>query len=312
VGFLLLLVGALSPALSRAEVPSGWETRRSDGLLIHHQPGNAALAAGLAREGPAIRRRLAEILGTGGTPAVEVVLIPAALDEGEERSVIPGAPEWAAGFTVPGSGVLFIRVRSLGVYPDRGLASVFAHELGHFELGRLAAPGRLPRWFEEGACMVLARPWDLRDSFSLSLAMLLRDPETLPDLEHHFPETTAAARSAYAQSFSFVSWLVKDGGEAAALGRVARRVGAGESFRSAFTAEFAMTPERALKVWRNSIGRWHRIVIALTGTTMLWTVMVLLVISVAIRKRRRSRAILERWEADEGRQDLSDRPIKPH
>jgi hypothetical protein len=213
---------------------------------------------------------------------------------------------------VAGSGVLFIRVRSLGVYPDRGLASVFAHELGHFELGRLAAPGRLPRWFEEGACMVLARPWDLRDSFSLSLAMLFRDPGTLADLEHHFPERSAAARSAYAQSFSFVDWLVEKRGEASSLGRVAQGVGRGETFRAAFAAEFQMTPERALRAWRNSIGRWHRIVMALTGTTMLWTVVVLLVISVAIRKRRRSRAILERWEAEEGRRDFPEGPIRPH
>jgi hypothetical protein len=308
----LLLLAVAASALSRAEAPAGWETRQAGELLIHYRPENATLASGLQREGPAIRRRFTEILGTAGAAPVEVVLIPASLDEEDGRGAIPGAPEWAAGFTVPGSGVLFIRVRSLGVYPDRGLASVFAHELGHFELGRLAAPGRLPRWFEEGACMVLARPWDLRDSFSLSLAMLFRDPDTLADLDHHFPQGSAAARAAYAQSFSFVEWLVENRGEASSLGRVARQVGAGGRFRAAFAAEFQMTPERALRVWRRSIGRWNRIVMALTGTTMLWSVVVLLVISVAIRKRRRSRAILERWEAEEGRREIPEGPISPH
>jgi hypothetical protein len=291
--------------------PPGWEVIEADGLIIHYRPQNGTLASGLARSGPGIRARFAQVLETGASRPVDVVLIPSGPRGEGEGSGIPVAPDWAAGFTVPGSDVLFIRVRTLGVYPDRGLASVFAHELGHAELGRLAGPGRLPRWFEEGACMVLARPWDLRDSLSLSLAMLFRDPATLIDLEHHFPERSAAARSAYAQAFSFVSWLAERHGGAAGLGRVARRVGEGNDFSTAFTLEYRLTPRQALEAWRRSVGRWHRIITVLTGTTVFWIVAGLLFITVALRKRRRSRAILERWEAEEGARGVPDKPIEP-
>ncbi len=309
-GLLAALLAAAAPAAA-LELPAGWETREAEGLRIHHRPGDASLAAGLVRSGPAVRRRLASLLQAPGGPPVDVVLIPAGEDEGRSDAPLPRAPDWAAGFTVAGSGVLFVRVRALGVYPDRDLTSVFAHELAHAELGRLAGPGRLPRWFEEGTCMVLARPWDLRDTWSLTLALLFHDSGSLTRHQGGFPEEGAAARAAYAESFAFVSWLAEHGGGAAALGRVARRTGEGRSFASAFALEFGMTVEQALAAWRASVGRWVRIGSILTGTTTLWLVVTLLVLAVWIRRRRRTREILARWELEEGPDGVPPGPVEP-
>ena len=290
-------VMAAPAGLAPGMLPAGWLTLNVAGTRLHYHPGDGPLANSLARVAPAVRSRVARAVGTDPRAPVDVVLLPRRPSDAAGAHV-PAAPDWAAGFTVPGSGVLFIRVSALGVYPDRDVASIFAHELGHAELGRVAAPARLPRWFEEGACMVLARPWDLRDSWSLTLAVLFHDPAEVLQHSHAFPREGGAARAAYAQSFSFVEWLARQKDGAASLGRVARRVGGGRPFVSAFALEYGMTPLDAVAAWRGSMGRWYRTVSVITSTTVLWVGILVLFLAAAVGQRRRRR-ILARWELEE-------------
>jgi MYXO-CTERM domain-containing protein len=166
--------------------------------------------------------------------------------------------------------------------------------------------------------MVLARPWDLRDSWSLTLAVLFHDAAAVLHHDRVFPQEGGAARAAYAQSFSFVEWLARQGGGPAALGRVAQRVGGGRPFVSAFALEFGMTPVEAVAAWRGSMGRWYRTVSVLTSTTTLWIGILVLVLLTALGQRRRRRRILARWELEEGPPDpegppeIDDRPLRPH
>jgi hypothetical protein len=292
-------------------LPAGWRTLTVAGTAIHFPPAAASLAENLARAAPSVRGRVAQALNTDPAAPVEVILVPRDRDEAGAADA-PAAPHWAAGFTVPGSGVLYIRIGALGVYPDRDAASIFAHELGHAELGRVAAPARLPRWFEEGTCMVLARPWDLRDSWSLTLAVLFYDPAAVLQHQQGFPQDASAARAAYAQSFAFVEWLARRGGGEASLGRVALRVGGGQTFTTAFALEFAMTPQGAVRAWRTSMGRWYRTVSLITSSTTLWVAMVLLLALGAMGQRRRRRRILARWALEEGVDAEDDRPTRPH
>lgn len=308
---------AAPAGLQAGALPADWLTAEIEGTRIHYHPGDGTLAGSLARVAPAVRGRVARAVGTDPADPVDVVLVPRRPGDAEGAH-LPQAPDWAAGFTVAGSGVLFIRVSAMGVYPDRDVASIFAHELGHAELGRAAGATRLPRWFEEGACMVLARPWDLRDSWSLTLAMLFQDSSAVLQHGQVFPQDGGAARAAYAQSFSFVEWLARQGGGPASLGRVARRVGSGRPFASAFALEFGMTPPMAVAAWRGSMGRWYRTVSVITSTTALWMGILALVLVVALGQRRRRQRVLARWELEEGPADggepgeIDDHLGKPH
>jgi hypothetical protein len=292
------------------ELPDGFHTLSTTMGGVHYHEADAPLAHSLASVVPAVRYRINRILGVSDPRPVEVVLVPKSPAQAR-RADLPGAPQWAAGYTVPGSGVLFIRVGSLGVYPHRDVASVLAHELGHEELARLAGPRALPRWFEEGTCMVLARPWDLRDSWSLTLAFMFGDPADLLLADDAFPEDEGKARAAYAEAFSYTEWLTRRGDGPEALGRVARDVGRGRPFESAFALQFGLSPRAGVAAWRSSMARWYRVVSWITGSTTLWVGMILLLVLVAMRQRRRRRLVLQRWEDEEGPQEVSSRPIEP-
>ena len=290
-------------------LPDGWTTTTADRLRVHHRQEDAGWAATLLRDATPVRRRFYGLIGPEAGLAVEVVLLPSR-HEGDTIGA-PQAPEWASGFTVSGSNVLFIRLDTLGVYPDRDLTSIFAHELGHAVFGHLSGEHQLPRWFEEGACMVLARPWDLRDSMTLTLAVLFHTRQPFDRYAAAFPEEAGAARAAYARSFSFISWLVDRHGGLRRVVGVSRRVGRGASFSVAFTLEYGMTPEQAARLWHASIGRWYRIASVVTASTTFWLGVIVLLTLGALRKRRRTRATLERWDREEGHLDIPRGPIEP-
>ncbi len=320
----LLMAGLLSaamPALAgvdAAALPDDWLTLRAGATRILFHEDDSPVAGSLSRAAPVVRQRVAGALGTDASSALDVVLVPRRPEDAAEVP-IPPAPDWAAGFTVAGSDVVFIRAGKLGIYPHRDVLSIFAHELGHAELARIARGRRLPRWFEEGTCMVLARPWDLRDAWSLTLAVLFRDAAGVLAHDREFPQTGGEARAAYAQSFALVQWLAAEHGGPQALGQVARQVAGGRSFPGAFVLQFGMTPETAVSRWRHSMGRWYRTVTMVTSTAALWAGILALLFVVAVGQRRRRRRILARWAEEEAAagedpagRGQDNRPLKPH
>jgi len=95
------------------------------------------------------------------------------------------------------------------------LHDVVVHELTHVLLQQYAAPngGALPRWFHEGLAQTLAGDTYLGDSEE-SLIWRATGHRLLPfdELVTDFPHGEAEVRLAYAQSQSYVSWLVREFG----------------------------------------------------------------------------------------------------
>ena len=73
---------------------------------------------------------------------------------------------------------------------------------------------------------------------------------------------------------------------------------AGASFDDAFASAAAVSlAEAERRFWRESW--WYRVVPFLTSSLMLWLVIVLLAVSARRRRAARTRALHERWEAEE-------------
>jgi hypothetical protein len=100
------------------------------------------------------------------------------------------------------------------------LASVVRHELVHELLDQYVAPnGRhVPRWFHEGLAQHLAGDTYLQASEDdLVLRIGTRRLEPFGALRARFPSDSLELRIAYAQSYSYVSWLVREYGLPALL-----------------------------------------------------------------------------------------------
>lgn len=100
------------------------------------------------------------------------------------------------------------------------LHAVVRHELAHELLDQYVAPnGRhVPRWFHEGLAQLLAGETYLGASEDqLVMASLAGRLRNVAELAKDFPREVGALREAYAQSYSYVSWLVRSHGLEALL-----------------------------------------------------------------------------------------------
>jgi hypothetical protein len=187
-------------------------------------------------------------------------------------------------------------MRAAGHYPHGDLAAVFTHEVAHM-LMRDAAGDDLPRWFSEGVATGIERAWGLRDIFVHSSSLLTGRLPPLAEMDRAFGASPSEARRAYASSFDFVSWARRRHGEG--LVREVLRGAATRPFPEAWEAATGDSLASSEAAWRRSSLLLYRWIPALTGTTALWSVVTLLTFLAAARRRARSRAILETWDAED-------------
>lgn len=173
----------------------------------------------VARELPELRRRIA-------VPELRPFFVHVhASRQAMPAALLAGVHEDAPGFAVLGRHQIHI---VLGVVRRTGsrLAGVVRHELVHELLDQYAAPNGalVPRWFHEGLAQLLAGDTYLGAGeadlwWRVGSHTLFR----FPQLRDAFPTDTSYLRIAYAQSHSFVAWLVRNHGLPELL-RVVREV----------------------------------------------------------------------------------------
>ena len=117
-------------------------------------------------------------------------------------------------------------------------------------------------------------------------------------MDRAFYASPSAARRAYASSFDFVSWARREHGEEV-VSEILKRAST-LPFPQAWEAATGDTLASSEASWRRGSLLVYRWIPALTGTTTLWIVVTLLTFLAATRRRARSRAILERWDAEDG------------
>jgi len=117
-----------------------------------------------------------------------------------------------AGVAMLASQRIHLILDRCGVEPPNDLRTVVRHEVVHILLSQHAGPN-VPRWFHEGLAQSLAGGTYLGVSeedlvFYARTGNLFR----FSQLRHRFPSRPTALRKAYAQSYSFVSFLQRRAG----------------------------------------------------------------------------------------------------
>jgi hypothetical protein len=138
----------------------------------------------------------------------------------------------------------------------------------------------------------------MRDVLVFSSSVLTGRLPRLEDLDAAFLASEARARAAYAASFDFVRFARRRLGPGI-VGQVVR--GARErGFEPAWETATGEPLQKTEDAWRHDSLLLYRWVPTLTGTGTLWGVITVLAFAAFARRRARVRAILERWEREEG------------
>ena len=137
----------------------------------------------------------------------------------------------------------------------RGLLPVLVHEFVHELLDQMCGRNgrRIPRWFHEGLAQTLAGDTYLGASEEMIVWRAATD-QLLPffELEDRFPEGQRALAVAYAQSYSFVSWLVRSRGADEVLA-IARAVDNETSLDTAMVRATGKSTAALHAAWRDHL-----------------------------------------------------------
>jgi len=230
----------------------------------------------------------------GFTSPMRVLLAP------EDSAVAQQTPAWVSGFANGRSRTIVLFPERVSRYPDDSLRTLVHHEVTHVLVTEAAHGRPVPRWFNEGVATVAAREWGIEDRARYAAAVVGRGPRTTDALDQGFAEGGRLATRSYALSGAFVRWLRVEYGELVTA-RILELLSRDMSFREAFVRTTGDTLEQAEYRFFVREALWHTWVPFLTSSGVLWAAITALAI-VAIRRRRtKSAAMREQWDAEEER-----------
>ncbi len=285
---LLLLSGQGAaqtlPGLTRIDLPR---------FRIAHTERGAAAAVVLSKTLEHERDEIARKLGRDFDSPTDVLV-----GEADELAAIAPAgaqpPAWAAGMALIGPNALLLNAAA--VRGERGRPLV-RHELAHLALGRLG-PGRFPRWFQEGFAMMVAGEWTMATYAATYRASLSQWAIPLSALETSFPDGFADAEIAYAESFSFVTYLNDQGGDEKLRALIAKVAG-GAGMAESLAETYGRSLNDLESAWRKRMGSRYSWLGLLSGTGALWGFASALLLIAYFRLRRKKRLRLEEMALEE-------------
>lgn len=220
-------------------------------------------------------------------------------------------PAWVSGFADGASRTIVLFPERVSRYPDDSLRTLVHHEVTHLLVAEAARGRSVPRWFNEGVATVAAREWGIEDRARYAAAVVGSGPRTVDALDQGFAEGGRRAIRSYALAGAFIRWLRVEYGELVTA-RILEQVGLGRSFSEAFVRTTGDTLDRVEHRFFVREAIWHTWVPFLTSSGVLWAAITALAI-VAIRRRRtKSAAMRDQWEAEEEWDTVRDHAARPH
>ncbi len=240
----------------------------------------------------------------GFTEPMRVVLAP------EDSAVAQQTPAWVSGFANGGSRTIVLFPGRVSRYPDDILRTLVHHEVTHLLVAEAARGRPVPRWFNEGVATVAAREWGIEDRARYAAAVVGRRQRTTDALDRGFAAGGRRAVRSYALAGAFVRWLRVEYGELVTA-RILELLGRGMPFAEAFVRATGDTLDRAEYRFFVREALWHTWVPFLTSSGVLWAAITALAM-VAIRRRRaKSAAMRDRWDAEEEWRDHREPEGRP-
>jgi hypothetical protein len=207
-------------------------------------------------------------------------------------------PTYASAVALPGLRLVLLSMRAPVSEEGTNLPELFRHELAHIALDDALGSKHVPLWFNEGFAVHASNedPYDRLQA--LTGASLSKSLLPLSDLDRNFPSDHYEVSVAYAESADFVRYLLRqaDRGRFAAM---IDRTHRGEEFDRALTDAYGTDARRLEYEWREELAKRYTFWPVLLSGSLLW-VLVLGALAVGLlRKKRRDKATLARWEREE-------------
>jgi hypothetical protein len=279
-------------------LPATYEKRDLGWISIAYPPSVHERVQPLLDDAAVIRAKLADALGQSVLDHVEVRVARTAEDMAELAPRDSPPPTYASGVAYPSLHLVLLSLTAPTGAEATDLGEVFRHELAHVALEDAVHGHHVPQWFNEGfALNESGEKWFVRLQ-TLWNATLSRSVIPLSNLDRSFPVQDYEASIAYAESGDVVRFLLRDG-DRLRFWTLVERVQGGQPFDRALADAYGTDLRKLEYQWREDIAKRYTFWPVLASSSLLWVAACGILVLAYVKKRRRNRATIARWEHED-------------
>ncbi|MBX3225043.1 MAG: hypothetical protein KF795_31285 [Labilithrix sp.] len=283
-------------------VPASYVTKDLGWLELSYPASAEERVASLIQDADAVKAELTSALGQPVLSRVTVRVAPTIADMALLAPADAPPPEYASGVAYHGLHLVLLSMLQPRGAEAVDLDEVFRHELAHVALEDAVQGRHVPVWFNEGLAISLSGERAAARLQTLWSATLSGTLIPLSDLDRSFPRENFEVSIAYAESADFMRFLTRKSDRLRFAAMIAR-VRSGQAFERALAEAYGSDLRRLEFEWRGDLERRFSVIPVLTGGGLIWVLVVGALVAAYVRRRRRSRAILARWEREEAIED---------
>lgn len=249
----------------------------------------------------------AELEGRFAQPILSHVELRFARDAEEMVELSPrNAPpfDYATAMAYPSVHLMVISNIEPRSKEGTNLTETFRHELVHVALEDAVAFHHVPRWFNEGLAVTFSGEDRMARYESLMNAEL---SDKVVPLDQAFSAKTKVDVG-YAESADFVRFLMRDE-DRGRFASLISRTRDGQAFEGALGDAYSSDMRRLEYQWREELSHRFSVIPAITGGSALWVIAAGVLGLAWIKRRRKAKETLARWEAEEAAAEARARAI---
>ena len=286
-------------------IPANYTQKDLGWLQLSYPPAAQERVDGVIRDAESIKSDLASTLGQ---PVLDRVQVRIARNAEDMASLAPAEappPPYAAGVAYSSLHLVLISLSAPGPAGDgTDVEEVFRHEMAHVALEDATLGHHVPRWFNEGFAIHVSGENPFMRRKTLWDATLSKKVLPLAELDQGFPNDNYNVSIAYAESADFVRFLVRHSDERR-FASVVDRVRTGSSFDRAMGDAYNSNLRKLEFEWREDLNQRFTLTPVLLGGSLLWVLLAGVMVMAYVKKRRRAKETLARWEREEHALDVA-------
>ncbi len=290
-------------------------------LRIAYPKGTESRIEPFVKEADEFKETLVDSFGQAVLDRVEVRVARSADAMAALAPASLQPPQWAVGVAYPSVRLVLVSLVDPTSHEGTDVPEVVRHELTHVAVDDAIAGHHVPLWFNEGLAIHFSGENSMARTSTLWQASMQKTLLPLADIDTSYPRDRYDVGVAYAESADFVRFLLREP-DRERFGSLIERIRSGTAFDRAIADAYGSDVRRLEFEWREGLAKRFTTWPALTGGSLVWLVGIGILALAWVRKRRRSKATLEKWALEEAAaetvriqvpvaSDSSDEPTQP-
>lgn len=283
-------------------VPASYVTKDLGWLELSYPASASERVAAILQDADSVKAQLTASLGQPVLTRVTVRVAPTFADMARLAPADVPPPPYASGVAYHGLHLVLLSMLQPHGAEAVDLDEVFRHELAHVALEEAVHGKHVPVWFNEGLAISLSGEPSLARTPTLWQATLSGTLIPVSDLDRNMPRDNFRVSIAYAESADFMRFLQRKSDHLRFVAML-ERVRDGQDFDRAIAEAYGSDLRRLEFEWRGDLEHRFSVIPVLTGGGLIWCLVMGMLVVAYVRRRRRSQAILARWEREEAIED---------